>query len=118
MNVFVYGTLKRGYNNYDVMQKSNAVFLGCETVNDFACVDSPLFPIAFEKRHHKIKGEVFSIDDSKLFLIDRVEGYPKDYKRTTISTQYGDAYIYYYSDEHVGKYARKYGYTEDWQQET
>ncbi|MDR2867751.1 MAG: gamma-glutamylcyclotransferase [Acholeplasmatales bacterium] len=113
MKIFVYGTLKRNGSNNEVLQKSNARYLGDCLVNNFACVDTPLFPFLVKKKHHHILGEVFELDDKYLSLLDEAEGYPQRHNRTTIETVYGRAFIYYLKKEDH-QISHKCGYVESW----
>lgn len=91
---FVYGTLKRGFGNYwlmeDMMQKGNAHFLGtARTEHRYPLVCGP-FQVPFmlnnpEEGHH-VKGEVYSIDSAGVERLDELEGVDKGhYKRLSIA---------------------------------
>jgi gamma-glutamylcyclotransferase (GGCT)/AIG2-like uncharacterized protein YtfP len=90
--VFVYGTLKRGYCNHDIMTRSGGEFLSVANTPD----DQPLkmiqhsptmFPYLLEPYFNgeptegkiKIYGELFKVED--IFLLDRLEGHPYHYSR-------------------------------------
>eukprot|EP00397_Hematodinium_sp_SG-2012_P057848 GEMP01072705.1.p1 GENE.GEMP01072705.1~~GEMP01072705.1.p1 ORF type:complete len:161 (+),score=42.37 GEMP01072705.1:201-683(+) len=95
--VFVYGTLKRGFYNYDAVlaQKDGGAFALYEgdavTEAVFRLVGD-MYGIPYlcasdtdgsgEARH--IHGEVFSVDDVMLQTLDKLEGVPKRYKRVLI----------------------------------
>lgn len=108
--VFVYGTLKKG-NNIRGLDKlcANAKFVGqAETVRDvYSLYDLGSFPAVSTGGVHRIKGEVWEIDNELLKdQLDLIEGYPDFYDRKQVKTTLGTAWMYYI--EHVHKYNPKY----------
>ena len=90
--LFVYGTLKTGYSNNDIL--SVGEFLGNHlTEPSYTMYDLGLFPAITLNGNTAIHGEVWSLPD--LGLTDFIEGYPKFYDRTMIPTKFGDAWVYY-----------------------
>lgn len=86
MYVFVYGSLKRGYHNHELLQNSEFI---CEAISKekYPMVNiEELFPYLINEKGigHNIKGEVFKIDEETLILLDILEGYPDFYTRETI----------------------------------
>ncbi|MBL4834575.1 MAG: gamma-glutamylcyclotransferase [Pseudomonas sp.] len=98
--VAVYGTLKRGMSNHDLLQASS--FLGEDTLTNVTLYDLGLFPAAKFEASHGITVELFEIDDATLTCLDRLEGYrphaPEQsfYHRHRIDTRHGDAWVYIY----------------------
>lgn len=103
--VFVYGTLKRGYPNYDAHRLEN-FFIGVATT-----VESyPLYiagqwfsPVVLDEpgTGHRFSGELYGVDQPTLEWLDSLEmvGQPMGYQRQLIriETEYRqpvDAWIY------------------------
>ena len=79
--VFVYGTLKKGFGNHDLLKSSK--FLG------EAYIRAQLYslgglPVAIEKSSSFVFGEVYEVTDDILDLLDRLEGHPNFYTRKEI----------------------------------
>lgn len=90
--VFVYGTLKRGFPNYDGIRGDE--FLGrFRTCDAFPLVVSgPWFsPILLPERGtgYRVIGEMFAVDDDKLAALDRLESthLPTGYTREEIEVE-------------------------------
>lgn len=83
--IFVYGTLKRGYNNYSRLLR-NADFLG-EAISvdkDFQMVSGGVpFLAKTGNSHdgHAVKGELFYVTNEQFAACDRLEGHPRFYCR-------------------------------------
>lgn len=101
MNLFVYGTLKRGWGNNRLLE--GAKFVGEAYSHKSYALANGGFPIAYTKYREgfpmlPIKGEVWSVNDSHIARCDRLEGHPDWYRRNTIqATVNGDdveTYIY------------------------
>ncbi len=95
--IFVYGTLKRGCYNHNKLLK-NETFIGpYKTVEKYPLVlTCPRFsPVMFPEPGigHKISGEVYKVDDKKLYSIDKFEyiHLPNGFKRHKIhlESRYG-----------------------------
>jgi len=94
MNVFVYGTLKLGKSNHDVMIASNGVYKGAALSQGWIMHDMGYFPaITPGDDNNIIGGELWSVDS--LDLLDQLEGYPNFYNRKKCNTTAGEAWIYY-----------------------
>jgi len=85
--LFVYGTLKHGYGNYERLLY-NARFLGeAVSVNKNFVLEDCGVPFlienddARETRIGRVKGELFEINDEHLRRCDRLEGHPDNYCR-------------------------------------
>lgn len=115
MLVFVYGTLKRGFYNHDLLEKSKGNYLGLSEVFGYGCINRPGFPFAVKNNRRKVKGEVFKIPDDSLARLDALEGYPNMYTRSLVETDFGKAWMYYSSNNDSRmKEIQLYGWTEDW----
>ncbi|MDR9826866.1 gamma-glutamylcyclotransferase family protein [Vibrio sp. FNV 38] len=92
--VFVYGTLRQGECNHHYL--SQCEFLGCcETTPDYALFDLGSYP-AVISGHHSIHGEVYWVSDDVLAQLDILEDIPVEYRRETMATPFGTAWIYLY----------------------
>lgn len=92
--VFVYGTLKRGFPNFDAHMMT-AKFLGpARTLEAYPLViggewRTP-FMIDEPGQGSTVSGEVFGVDDATLGLLDELEGigHPLGYHRSTIEIDF------------------------------
>jgi gamma-glutamylcyclotransferase (GGCT)/AIG2-like uncharacterized protein YtfP len=108
MLLFVYGTLRKDQILHGALMGSKC--LGLTTISGYYLkTTTGLFPIAHRGEGYVV-GEVYKINDEILRGIDRMEGYnPNDpdssfYQRVTISTEFGDAYIYTQKDYNIGSW--------------
>lgn len=81
--VFVYGTLKKGFHNYHYLQDSEFVGSGRTTEKYALYVDHIPFVVKDEQVSF-IYGEIYSVDDSLLAILDQLEGHPSWYCREQI----------------------------------
>jgi len=82
--LFVYGTLKRGYYNWERILKDRSQLVGEATSTDaaFAMYDAESFPIlAADPDGDRVIGDVFEVDDEVLARCDSLEGHPHWYCR-------------------------------------
>ena len=92
--VFVYGTLKKGYNNHKNYLE-DAILLGkAKTKDKWTMIGKDMaFPYVIE-RHDKlgnnVVGEVYLVSDSELRFLDRLEGVPHHYIKQNITVKYSD----------------------------
>ena len=86
VNVFVYGTLKRGYgNNHCLGEEATYIGTAVTTVK-YPMLDG-IYPYLLDKPNegHIIKGEMWQIPVKQLLSeVDRLEGYPTHYVRRVI----------------------------------
>ncbi len=93
--VFVYGTLRQRQPNATLLQ--GAACLGrhitppCYTL--YALGD---YPGVVARGRTAIVGEVYSVSRQQLSQLDRLEDYPRLYRRRLIPTPWGLAWIYLY----------------------
>ena len=89
--VFVYGTLKRGYGNHRLLE--TAKFIGpATTIAKMVMIGKhAAFPYLLGYSYefptmegHRVKGEVYEVDDATLAMLDTLEGYPSHYDKDDI----------------------------------
>ena len=103
MKLFVYGTLKKGYSNHDLLQNSH--FYGeVKMWMPFKMFDLGLFPALQCSRSNLcwIEGEVYEVPDQVMKRLDELEGYPDFYEKTTLNTKFGDTTLYYLNVKEKG----------------
>jgi gamma-glutamylcyclotransferase (GGCT)/AIG2-like uncharacterized protein YtfP len=93
--VFVYGTLRRGGSNHRLL--GNAHYLGLHhTAARYTMYRLGPYPGVVEGGSSPIRGEVYAVGFGLLQRIDRLEDYPRMYRRVLIPSPYGRAWIYLY----------------------
>ena len=99
--IFVYGTLKKGFNNNYLL--NNSKFIGeAITIEKYALYQSGIPFVIKDKSVSKIHGEVYSVDSETLNILDDLEGHPNCYKREEIfvslrqNNEKIKAWIYFY----------------------
>lgn len=89
-NVFVYGSLKKGFHNHSLLENSKMV--GKSVIKGFRMVSlggyPGLVPAATGRCHH-VKGEIYEVDQPTMVRLDRLEGHPHFYHRETVTTESG-----------------------------
>jgi gamma-glutamylaminecyclotransferase len=100
MNVFVYGSLKRGFHNHSVLD--GAKFAGEATLNPkYTMYSLGGYPAIVPDGKHpsQIIGELYEVDNAGLARLDMLEGYPSYYNRRKeiVNTERGGeiAWVYY-----------------------
>jgi gamma-glutamylcyclotransferase (GGCT)/AIG2-like uncharacterized protein YtfP len=90
--VAVYGSLKKGFGNHRLL--TNAEYLGVDKIDGWDMYGLGGFPgiVAGEGSIHI---EVYKVDDEEMARLDMLEGYPSFYDRKQVSTQHGDAWVYF-----------------------
>ncbi len=123
-NVFIYGTLKRGYRNHKNYLQSEKYLGEYRTVDCYPLViaNEWFAPVLLQEKGigYQVVGELYSVDDIKLTELDKLERthHIRGYKRILIAIQniindeYVEAYVYMNEREnlkHVGsEYMSKY----------
>jgi gamma-glutamylcyclotransferase (GGCT)/AIG2-like uncharacterized protein YtfP len=83
--IFVYGTLKRGYGNWERLLKDRAEFLGeAVSIDKTYAMWLTGFPLLADTRNGSgsyVVGELFEVSDEVLSDLDRLEGHPGWYCR-------------------------------------
>lgn len=99
-NLFVHGKLRKG--GCDCGLIAGASLLGyAETEQEFALFMVNKSPFVTKRPVCRIKGEVYSMTDDMLALIDRLEGHPRVNKRELVPVKLSDgsaveAWLYFY----------------------
>jgi len=102
VNVFIHGNMRSGGKDNKFI--SGAVLLGrAETESDFALVLIKGVPYVTKRPVSKIKGEVYSIDDDLLKLVDKLNKHTRVTKRELVNTklengQKTEAWVYFYTE--------------------
>jgi gamma-glutamylaminecyclotransferase len=97
MLVFVYGTLKRGYWNHDLL--SSAPFVGeAVSVDDFRMGNVGSFPeiqlAEIGDQAGRVTGEIYDVDERTLQSLDRLEANGRMYEREELEFEVnGDVVI-------------------------
>ena len=108
--VAVYGTLKKGYTNYQYLKMKNEKFIGQGVTNDkYPLVVSGL-PYLIDKKGkgQRVEVDVFKVSRPKLRSLDSLEGHPRFYERRLTKVYlpkkklYLDCWVYFSkSGEHL-----------------
>lgn len=117
VNVFVYGTLKRGEANHGVMESASGEFIAEAKLSGYYMVNTPWYPFAAKSDDEGdcIKGELYKVPAEKLHILDTLEGYPQLYDRDTVNIKDLDAYIYVNRNKaEMKSYEKLYGKTTNW----
>ncbi|KAF4670685.1 hypothetical protein FOZ61_009528 [Perkinsus olseni] len=98
--VFVYGTLKRGFYNWDkyLRPDQGAEFIAtAKTVERYPLIVEKKYGIPFlinqEGVGHNVEGEVFAVTSACLRSLDELEGYPQWYDRHSIPVLLSDGQV-------------------------
>ena len=92
--VFVYGTLKAGHGNNELLKGSE--FVGEHVTKPiYTMKNLGGFPGVLLDGNTSIIGEVYRVTSPTMARLDRLEGYPHFYNRTKILTDHGEAWMYY-----------------------
>jgi gamma-glutamylcyclotransferase (GGCT)/AIG2-like uncharacterized protein YtfP len=87
--VFVYGTLLEGEPNHRVLKGARLV-RRAHTEPAFLLYDLGPFPALVDGGGLRVAGEVYEVDDGCLAALDRLEGHPRFYFRSSIVLDSGD----------------------------
>lgn len=86
--VAVYGTLKKGYSNYNRYLYNSKYIASGQTQDKYPLIISGLpFLIENSGQGHNVDVDVFKVSDAKLADLDRLEGHPTWYRRKQIPVQ-------------------------------
>lgn len=99
-NLFVHGTLRRGCRNNGILAAGTLIG-GAETALDYALCLIEGKPLVTKRPQSRIKGEVYSVSDEVLQLVDRLKGHPRVNKRELVSVRLADgteveAWLYFH----------------------
>ncbi|MDL0430447.1 gamma-glutamylcyclotransferase family protein [Marinobacter sp. TBZ242] len=99
--VAVYGTLKSGYSNHQLLDK--ACYIGSDRLTGVTLYNLGPYPGALPKPSDGVWVEVYAVDDQLLAMLDRLEDYdPRAektslYLRKKVQTRHGQAWVYLYN---------------------
>lgn len=93
IQVFVYGTLKRGLANHHWL--AGAVYGGERLLSGARLYDLGPFPMAVASEAGQVHGELYAITGRGLATLDRLEGVPRLFQRQLLPLSEGDlAWVY------------------------
>jgi gamma-glutamylcyclotransferase (GGCT)/AIG2-like uncharacterized protein YtfP len=92
MLVAVYGTLRQGFINNDILE--NSEYLGEDILDGFLMFDLGYFPGVIRYGDDSIVVEIYDVDKNTLSDLDFLEGKDRMYNRELVDTSYGPSYIY------------------------
>lgn len=83
--IATYGTLKKGYNNYE-LHLTNSTYIGSGTTQDKYPLIIKDMPYLIEEvgAGHQIEVDIFTIDQQVLERLDELEDHPNWYRRKEI----------------------------------
>ena len=87
--VFVYGTLLTGESNHHHLAYARLVG-EARTRPEFTLFDLGFYPGMVRVGTSSVVGEIYAVDEPTLARLDRLEGHPTVYLRTTIHLASGD----------------------------
>lgn len=93
--VFVYGTLKRGFDNHRILEKSKFISKA-KTLHPYPMICKyPSFPylIDAEGDGFCVEGEVYEVAEQTMLRLDELEGYPEHYTRREIKAVLEDTTV-------------------------
>ncbi len=93
--VFVYGTLKRGFDNHGILVKSKFISTA-KTLHSYPLICKyPSFPylIDGEGEGFCVHGEVYDVSSQTMLRLDELEGYPEHYTKREIEVVLEDKTI-------------------------
>ena len=97
MKLFVYGTLKRGQANHNILKPGK--FIDTDAIEGWEMRSTMFFPAINEKKGVFVTGEVYEINPEILKKTDRLEGFPLHYSKKMVKTVGGhDVWVYYYKE--------------------
>jgi gamma-glutamylcyclotransferase (GGCT)/AIG2-like uncharacterized protein YtfP len=105
--LFVYGTLKRGCWNHDLV--SGSEYLGGGVVRGYTLLVDGIPYAVPSPKNCLVRGELYRVDWATVRRVDRLEGHPEWYKRTLVrvETKEGtvEAYMYVYPHTRMNRCA-------------
>ena len=101
--VAVYGSLKRGHFNHDLL--SGAEFVGEDWLFEFTLYDLGPFPAVKRYPSDGVLVEVYRITTLQLHRLDQLEGFDSEephksfYLRVEVESSFGPVWVYEYNRE-------------------
>ena len=104
--LFVYGSLKKGFDNHRLLSKSTKRIGKAQTIKKFGMFEDSFgnYPYLISEPIHKIEGELYEINRKELLeKIDEFEGAPDYYQRKKIKVKshHGIKFAYTYLRENI-----------------
>lgn len=87
-NVFVYGSLRKGQHNHDVLLALKPTFLKDDQIEAIKMPTRYAFP-AIQEGLGLVDGELYETDAEGVLMLDRFEGHPTFYQRREVTTKSG-----------------------------
>lgn len=93
--VFVYGSLRKGQHNHDVLTSLAPTFLKDDQIEAIKLSTRYSFP-AIQEGLGLVDGELYELDREGLLWLDHFEGHPTFYQRREVTTKSGEkAWAYF-----------------------
>jgi gamma-glutamylaminecyclotransferase len=83
--LFTYGSLQKGQSNHRILENMATKFVAFDSIQADLVPTGYPFP-AIKRGSGLVTGEVYSVDDDGLAVLDRFEGDPHFYQRRTTTT--------------------------------
>lgn len=105
MNVFVYGSLKKGYWNHDYLNVATTKFIGDGELYGHSLYHVANYPgmVKSSNPNETVHGEVYDINLITLKKLDQLENEGRTYKRVSVLVNVGgiicNVYTYLYLPE-------------------
>lgn len=112
--IFVYGSLRKGMINHEVLNNMNAIYIGdYKTTQNYYMIGlkSKAYPYVIEEKinndliKNPIYGEVYTVSNEGILYLDGLEGHPHNYTREKVNvineTTSINAYIYILRNEEM-----------------
>lgn len=94
MKLFTYGSLMRGESNAHWMEGASWL-RNTSTLPHYLLLDMGGYPALVDGGAQSVVGELYEVDDSLIARLDRLEGHPDYYLRTSISLECGATALTY-----------------------
>lgn len=101
VNLFVYGTLRKGGSNANYLKDAACIGMGCVVEGELHATPYG-YPIARKKKGPFIQGELYNVSADILKAIDRLEGYEEgrqagnEYERIVMDVVHKDEVVQAY----------------------
>lgn len=116
--VFVYGTLRKGQPNHRLLTAcKHTKFIGECNVAGLELYDTGLgYPAVMlnSDSTRLVVGEVYEVTYETRCQLDKLEGFPHHYDRTTIATRHGHAWFYFQDPRQLKRSNCKLIQSGDW----
>jgi gamma-glutamylcyclotransferase (GGCT)/AIG2-like uncharacterized protein YtfP len=98
--LFAHGTLRRGHKNNGLIKGADLVG-HAETTQEYALFVVNHKPLITKRPVSKIKGEIYSVTEDALTMVDRFKGHPRINKRELVAVKMEDgseieAWLYFH----------------------